>query len=504
MWLLACTGPALETGLDTDFCVTHAWQDLDGDGYGDETQASTSCQVPVGYASVSGDCDDLDASVHPGALEVCDDGLDNDCDGRGCPISGELTTADAVWMAHGYASNHYAGTSVDGDWDVNGDGYADLLIGAPQASDGGTAYVALGPLTGVLDLVDADAKIRAPDDAWGGTSVAFVHDLDGDLLPDVVSGAPYADDGPNSSVGAVVITSSTERNTVATEESHVVIGDATMYLGTRVAAAADRDGDGRGDAWASSAPDQVVLLRGGVNGAYTDLLAAQVRHTGGAYSSTVPVPHEADLDGDGLPELVVGFPRHKELAVFEELAATELSELDADVLLTGPESLGQALASGDHDGDGLDDLVIGAPSSASPGVFVLRGPLTAGDVVDQALGSLVGATAGDELGHSVASLPDIDSDGRAELLVSAPYRDTASTNTGEVFLFYDALDGALELLEADVAVLGSNGDLTGYGLAAAGDVNGEGCSGFVVGIYAWDAETGNNAGAAALFPCSPY
>ena len=66
---------------DDDAADATTWYaDDDGDGYGDSTTSTRSCSAPSGYISTSGDCDDLNASAHPGGSEVCD-GADNDCDG---------------------------------------------------------------------------------------------------------------------------------------------------------------------------------------------------------------------------------------------------------------------------------------------------------------------------------------------------------------------------------------------------------------------------------------
>jgi hypothetical protein len=79
--------PEICDGLDnncdgqTDEGLTSTYYaDFDGDGYGDASQPVQACAQPAGYVANSGDCDDLDAAVHPGATEVCD-GLDNDCNG---------------------------------------------------------------------------------------------------------------------------------------------------------------------------------------------------------------------------------------------------------------------------------------------------------------------------------------------------------------------------------------------------------------------------------------
>ncbi len=66
--------------IDEGAGKTIFYQDSDGDGYG-STESTEACSAPIGYVSLSTDCDDTDAGRHPGAAEVCD-GIDNDCDGE--------------------------------------------------------------------------------------------------------------------------------------------------------------------------------------------------------------------------------------------------------------------------------------------------------------------------------------------------------------------------------------------------------------------------------------
>jgi len=56
------------------------YADLDGDGFGDPSSSIQACDTPIGYVANSGDCDDQNPSIHPGALELCNN-LDDDCDG---------------------------------------------------------------------------------------------------------------------------------------------------------------------------------------------------------------------------------------------------------------------------------------------------------------------------------------------------------------------------------------------------------------------------------------
>lgn len=206
-----CTPPDgyAENDDDCDDTNPLAWRetawyedlDLDGYGVGDPAQACAG----YGAAEVDGDCDDARADVHPGAEPVCGNGADDDCDGLG-DCGGPSSSDDGESWDGKYSGAEGAelGASVAAAGDVNGDGYADLLLGAPGATDDdgedvGGAVLIHGPppssytlgeaLSGVSRLVGTRAGGRA------GEVVAGAGDLDGDGYADLLVGAPEAGEG---------------------------------------------------------------------------------------------------------------------------------------------------------------------------------------------------------------------------------------------------------------------------------------------------------------------
>src|SRR5262249_28472230 len=154
---------------------------------------------------------------------------------------------------YGKAAGDEVGYSVAGPGDVDGDGQADLLLGAPYSDagsvDGGAAYLLLGPVRSGLDLKDATALLVA--EAAGdlaGQSVAGAGDVDGDGLADLLVGA-YGNDAGGTDAGTTYLLS-------GPVGGEVDLGDATARMlgevagdkaGFAVAGAGDVDGDGLDD-----------------------------------------------------------------------------------------------------------------------------------------------------------------------------------------------------------------------------------------------------------------
>ena len=290
------------------------------------------------------------------------------------------------------------------------------------------------------------------------------------------------------------------------------------YLG-EVLASGDLNADGYPDL-VMGAPETttVYLSYGGASPLDGDASTAQATFSGDSGNQLGAALAVADLDGDGMPELALGEPQYDSSSVSNlgavhilqggSLAGSHTLPDDADLTLTPTEStdkpqFGTALTTGDLDGDGYADLVVGAPNrsvSGSANVGTAYVYLGAATGVSSAAWTVTGKSAGEKLGKVLAA-GDADGDGVDDLLLGSPDSDDGGTDAGQVWLVLgsSSAGGTVTVNSAATASFtGSSAlDLFGSALALA-DLDDDGLGDLVVG--APDEGTGGSgAGAAYVF-----
>ncbi len=496
-------------------------RDGDGDGYGAWWDEGMLREGDV-VADCS-DCDDADAMVNAAATEICDDGLDNDCDGLDEPCQerpagagplGELwaTQADAMlWSAE---ADERVGMDLDAG-DLDGDGAPELVLAVERqysnAGEDRMAFVLPGDLEGDTDLLDASALLIAPENVLDvHVQVAVLDDASGDGIPDLLVGDyAWSADGV-SERGAAFLLAGPITGTLDVEAEAVLtmLGESDSQRMGGVVSGLRFFGDGTEDLLVAQreypAPVRTCVLDGARTGTLSLSDADLVIEAGGTAVGAL-----GDLGGDG----------HDELAAFSSgvvgvysgpLRGT-ISGEDADYHLPAElfgAGIGQAVYDGaDMDGDGYRDLLLGLRNSYDEvtdldlgQLFLVAGPITASPTQEDILAIVTGETPDGWAGASL-STGDVDADGVRDLVVGAPY--ARGQRGGAVYVVLGPLEGVVDLGDAQgVVVAGGAGQLLGGAVVSGFDGDHDGFDDLLLGapgVRHEDNTTGCTTGAAYLF-----
>ena len=523
-----CDGDVDEPDAD-DAATWYA--DADSDGYGDAAVSEVACDQPTDFVSDDTDCDDAEPNANPGLTEVCNDGIDNDCDGtvNECvATSGSLADFDVI--LRGANEGDQLGTPVRGLGDADGDGVNDLAVSARGADDGdasgvGVVYFVSGPVSagsyGIDEVATGAIWGEADGDALFG--VWPVGDADGDGASDVVVSAKTHDTVGNNA-GRVYVFGAMPSGDVSAADADAIYdaeaagdqagvitygGDLTGGGSPDLLISAtnnDQNGSNSGAVYVIEAPfaggdlaDQSSLVIYGPN---------EGDKAGGGLSSA------GDVDGDGIDDILVGVPYadieddEGAVAVFLGGAHTgTVSSSDADFIYTGNESNGEAgwglSRAGDQDGDGLDDILASARKetvgeNASAGVvYMVLGSAASGSLSDVAHASFEGAAPDDKISNN-DGYGDLNGDGANDIVIGSNAADDPGDAAGATYLFYGPATGAWSVTSADAIWTGeAAGDAAGAPVNFGADVNGDGMDDLLVGALKNDG-TSEDAGAAYI------
>jgi hypothetical protein len=474
----AWTGEANQDGALFGHSVATAG-DVNGDGYSD---------VIVGaYSYDNGETDEGRAFVYLGSVA----GL----------------FSDPTWSTESDQASALLGRSVSTAGDVNGDGFDDVLVGASRYSNGeleeGRSFVYFGSGAGLSTSADWTAESDQAS-AWFGESVATAGDVDGDGFSDVIVGAPQFEGGELDEGRAFVYLGSSLGLSASadwTAESDQV----GALLGASVATAGDVNGDSYSDvivgapAFKNGESDEgqaLVYLGASAGLAASPAWTVESDQALARLGSSVAIA--GDVDGDGFSDVIVGSAEYDDVEVDEGRAFVYFGAstgLDPNAAWSaesdlGGAFLGQAVAdAGDVNGDGFSDVIVGAPGFTNGHTnegraFVYLG--SAAGLATSPAWTVESNQISAQFGFSVASAGDVNGDGFSDVLVSAINYDNGQTNEGRVFLYLGSSAG-LATLPAWTAESDQAFAQFGFSVGTAGDVNGDGRSDVIVGSYLYDS-----------------
>ena len=540
----------------------------------------------LSYTAVSGDTDFVTATIADGSSTL----TLNPVDTNDTPVTITVTASDEAgleveqifsvivssdtivpaiqasaihndgFVINGVSEGDQSGFSVSGAGDINGDGLDDIIIGARVVNGArGASYVVFGNSDGgivELDDIDDDTDTRGfvlngvDEGDLSGRSVSGAGDINGDGLDDLIIGALQANPNGSNSGASYVVFGKTDGNAVALSDiadnaGFVINGvNGNDYSGGSVSGAGDVNGDGFDDliiganlvdGMGGNDSGASYVVFGKTDGSAVELSAIAadagfvINGANANDRSGRSVSGAGDINGDGLDDLIIGANLANDndsgasYVVFGKAngSAVELGEIGGDgnngFVLNGANANDQSgdsvSGAGDVNGDGFDDLIVGAnradgtDGNDSGASYVVFGKTDGGAVQLSAIAAdagfvLNGVDADDRSGVSVSGAGDVNGDGLDDILIGANLADSNGDASGASYLVFGKTDGnavELSLVEFGIGGFVINGasadDRSGVSVSGAGDVNGDGFDDLLVGANQADPNSVSDSGA---------
>ncbi|MCD4653254.1 integrin alpha, partial [bacterium] len=422
---------------------------------------------------------------------------------------------DPVWIGENNNAGSMFGVSTSTAGDVNGDGYADIVVGAYNYDEGsgavGKIYVYLGSASGPTTSPHWWAT-GGQTGSMTGLSVATAGDVNGDGYSDIIVGAPGFDNTEQDE-GIVVVYYGSGSGMGTPERApdwFVESNQVGAFFGISVNTAGDVNGDGYSDViigaylYDNGETDEGVayVYHGSASGLATSpSWTGQCDHPGAHFGQSVATAGDVNRDGYsdvivGAPGFDIGVPDSNEGKAFVYLGGADkgisMTPIWSDVGEMADAEFGFAVSeAGSIKGSGICDILVGSPGYSSEQVdegafYIYAGHLVQGvesEYYYRMELDLVGAA----LGRAVAPAGDVNGDGFADIIVGMPFYNPNPEPLGNFLVYFGQSDGFFQIgPEGGGFSYTQSGANLGISVATAGDVNGDGFSDIIAGAWKFD------------------
>lgn len=432
-------------------------------------------------------------------------------EGADYPVTIDPVTISPDWMARGGQKEAYFAQRLASAGDVNGDGYADVIIGANSYDNGqtdeGKAYLYYGAASG-LSAVPAWTAEGNQEGALFGHVVASAGDVNNDGYSDVIVASPGYSNG-QSGEGRVFVYYGSANGLPATANWTGESDKADAYYGNSAASAGDVNKDGYSDIiigapyYSSSLfkpqTGRVYVYYGSASG--LSGTASWTKDGASAYNMLgFSASAAGDVNKDGCSDVIVSAPGYGSGQTYEGIAylylgkSTGLQTTAAWNYESNRDTIGFGFCvspAGDINNDGYADVIVGVPDYSN------------GQAGEGAAYIFCGQSSGlssapnwfkesniekSSFGYSVASAGDVNHDGYNDILIGSPNYANGNIVEGAAYLFYGTASG---LSSTAGWMVESNQDSAslGYCVASAGDINKDGIKDILIGAPAYNGGT---------------